>query len=117
MKGTATLVLHETYNDRKAFILSCVVVGRKLIKTLSANIDKYPDLKKQTLECIELENQYIKDQLHELTELERWRTREGLAKDEPYIYPSIRKRLKHEAESRRDLTVYGSRDQKHSNNA
>lgn len=92
MKGTATLVLHETYNDRKAFILSCVVVARKLVKTLSANIDKYPTLKQQTLEVIELEQQYIKDQLSELTELKRWQIREGIKEDEPYIYPSIRKR-------------------------
>lgn len=91
MKGTAILLLHETYNDRKAFILSCIVTARKLIKTLYANINKYPELKQQTTEVIVLEQHYINDQLAELTELERWRVKEGMAKDEPFSYKKIRK--------------------------
>lgn len=99
MKGTATLVSHETYNERKAFILSCIVTARGLIKTLSANIDKYPNLKQQTLEAIEHEQQYIKDQLAELTELKRWQIREGIGEDEPYSYKRVQQRTNDSTES------------------
>lgn len=86
--------------------MSCIVVARGLIKTLSANLDKYPDLKKDTLEVLELEQQYIKDQMHELTELERWRIREGLEKDEPYIYPSVRKRIAERERQQQNHSVH-----------
>lgn len=67
-----------------------------------------------TLETIQLEQQYIKSQMSELTELERWRVREGLEKNEPYIYPSVRKRLEQQDQRQRDHALHVARDEKHS---
>lgn len=97
MKGTATLVSEETYNERKAFILSCILVSKTLIRQLVSTMDKIPQIEPEARQVIELEKQYIKDELAELTELERWRIREGLGKDERYIYPSVRKKLEEKA--------------------
>lgn len=93
MKGTANLlVLDETYNDRKAFILSCIIVARNLIKAIQSTSNKFASIKEIAPEVIKCEQQYIKDQFTELTQLERWRIKEGLGKDEPFKYKSLRSR-------------------------
>lgn len=85
MKGTSLLLLHETYNDRKAFIMDCVLVSRKLIVAIQSVIVKQPELSDQAYDCIELERQYIINELAHLTSLERWRITKGLARDEPNV--------------------------------
>lgn len=90
MKGTATLVLGETYNDRKAFTLSCIVTARGLIKTIKEVCLPKPELRDLALQIIKQEQEYIKSELAELTELERWRRKVGLEKDEPFSYEKIR---------------------------
>ncbi len=82
MKGTATLLLNETYNERKKIILSSIVVCRGLIKAIEYSIANNPtDL---AYEVLKQEKQYINNSLAEITELERWRLKEGLDKDEAF---------------------------------
>lgn len=106
MKGTATLISEETYNERKAFILSCILVSKTLIRQLVSTMDKIPQIEPEARQVIELEKQYIKDELAELTELERWRIREGLGKDERYIYPSVRKRIAERERQQQNHSVH-----------
>lgn len=109
MKGTATLTLDETYNERKAFILSCIVTTRGLIKAIQSTSNKFPEHKDLYNETITNQQQSIKHDLAELTELERWRVKEGMAKDEPYKYPSIRKRLADQERQQQDHAVHLNR--------
>lgn len=84
--------MHETYNERKAFILSCIVTARGLISAIQSTKNKFPELKDLQNQVIKQEQDYINQELADLTELERWRRKVGLEKDEPFTYEKVRSR-------------------------
>ncbi len=66
------LCVGETYEQRKELYLDCIKTGRQLARMCSDIIPKHPALKKQFLDCIDDQNEYIKHYMGELLTLERW---------------------------------------------
>lgn len=84
MKGTLiTLTLGESYNDRKEVILSCITVSRGLLKAISDSIIKKPS--KSAYEALAGEKDVIRMYMQELTQLEVWRLKMGLEKNQPWM--------------------------------
>ena len=99
MKGTAisVLVMGETPNHRKKSILESIKLDREIISRFNKfNTDG------QFSESIAILRQGIKDSMAELIQLERWRRKEGIEKDQPFIPPSLKAKLDAMTEEERE---------------
>lgn len=78
------LIMGETFNQRKAFIWSCIHTCQDLITVLQKVTGENAKLARQ---IIKDEREIIKSDYATLKELQRWFKQSGLTPDEPYKTP------------------------------
>jgi hypothetical protein len=83
------LVQGETYEYRKAHLLECMAVGRQLIKQCQQIIKTSPENAALAKETMAINRGYVQDNYQMLVELERWRIKEGVDKNEQYYYKRV----------------------------
>lgn len=81
------LIIGETYNQRKAFIWSCIHTYQELIAVLQK---VQGENRRLALEIIKQEREIIKQEYAELKELHRWFKKSGMGEDEPYQTPGYK---------------------------
>lgn len=89
------LIYGETPNDRKRSILHSIKLDREIIALFSKHNE--PEFK----ESITLLRENIKASMQEMIQLERWRRKEGIEKDEAFVPKSLRDKLANMTEDER----------------
>ena len=80
------LIMGETPNDHKRWLLELIKTNRSLIKALEASTIIEPEDRRDLLTAL---RQEIRDYMKELLDLERWRRKEGYEPNQPYKPPSL----------------------------
>lgn len=88
------LVINETYEQRKAFLLDYIKTCRAFMALLNTIIARNKELADIAHETLSLEQREISRALQQLVELKRWLKAEGIAPDEPYLPRRLREQMK-----------------------
>lgn len=88
---TTMLILFETYNQRKEFLLDYIKTCRELVRLVNDLIKKYHTLYSEGIFFINNQHSEIKQTMTELVELKKWFNKQNLRPDEPYIPPRYKK--------------------------